>query len=394
MLLFVRAVGLDEYGKFALWVALISMAGGFCGSWMNQAQLRFASMEKVRDGAWSLAIIVAMALSVLASVACVFFVLWLRTGAISLDVEIFTYGLLCTATVIHAARITALQASMQARQVLTIEILRGILGLMLPLGVAWGVRQDHVGLMAGLTVAYAVAVGQSWFSAHGGRLAVKFDVIRVQEILGAFWRFGWRLSIFTGIMLAFPVVDRYLIQHFLGYGATGQYAALYDLIVRSYSLLFFPVVLAAHPRIMAAANAGHYEESDALIRHAMVIQLGLFSPVFIILALGGRMLIDAVLPGNVGVPLEMVLLLALSGFLWQIALLVHKPLEIKGRVDIMLLALGGALLVNAIVGAWGATTFWIKCVCDGKRFIKYVLYFYMLGTYATLECSQSSEWPV
>lgn len=357
VLLFVRAVGLDEYGKFAFWFAVVSMAGSLCGGWLNQAQLRFASLDDPHREVSTIAVVAGAIISILALECCIFFTRWLKFGTVGLDSALVAYGLAGAAMVVHAVRVTALQARLQSRSVLTVEFLRGLMSLAIPLLLIYWFGQTHLELLTGLAIAYFVALGPFWIVRKHKSNINRQSFAMARKCLFKFWSFGWKLSIWAGILSAFPVVDRLLIEHFLGFAATGQYAALYDLIIRSYSLFFFPVVYAAHPRIMVAANNGRLDESRNLIRKAIAIQFVLFAPFCLVIIFGGMALVDLALPESPDVTFGMVLLLMISGFLWQVGLLVHKPLEISGRLHLMLLALTIALILNAIIGAWGASRF-------------------------------------
>src|SRR5205823_870426 len=100
-------------------------------------------------------------------------------------------------------------------------------------------------------------------------------------VLRILWSYGWALSLWYTATSAMPVADRFLIERAYGFGATGRYAALYDLVMRSFSLLAFPVTLAAHPRIMRYWSAGKAAEARAVWRWAMYAHLALFAIVLL-----------------------------------------------------------------------------------------------------------------
>jgi O-antigen/teichoic acid export membrane protein len=167
-----------------------------------------------------------------------------------------------------------------------------------------------------------------------------------RDILAQLWRFGWAVGVWLMLCQALPVVGRSAIQRYAGYAQAGIYASLYELSVRSFSLFASPVLQAAHPRIMRYWNAGDYSAARATIRHSILLQTLMFLPIEALGVMFAGPLTRLILgSGNVA-PNSLLPLLMLGGFLWQIALLVHKPLEIMQRTKTMLCGMFGVLLIE------------------------------------------------
>ena len=158
-------------------------------------------------------------------------------------------------------------------------------------------------------------------------------------------------------MFCLPFIDRTLIQYFYGFEQTGSYASLYDLVVRVYTLLFFPVTLAVHPRIMKAWNNGNSVEAMSLLRRALIFQLCLFVPFFLLNLFSASWLVSLILGTTSAEVRQLVLPLACGGALWQMALLVHKPLEMMANTRLMLVFMVMALLVCLILNLVGLPRF-------------------------------------
>ena len=144
------------------------------------------------------------------------------------------------------------------------------------------------------------------------------------------------------------VSDRLFIQRYSGFSAAGIYSSMYDVVVRSFSLLFMPVTLAVHPLVMDRWNAGRPQHALHAIRSGVKYQLLMFVPIGAVLVLVAPWVSRMVLGRPIAQAAEIVLPLAISGFLWQMALLAHKPLEILCETKRMLVGMAAALAVNLL----------------------------------------------
>jgi O-antigen/teichoic acid export membrane protein len=158
-------------------------------------------------------------------------------------------------------------------------------------------------------------------------------------------------------MQLFLVIDRALIQLYLGFELTGLYAGAYDIIMKLYALLYYPIAMATHPRIMQAWNRGDAVAARRTVYSALALQGLLFVPIVTAYAIVGDALLAWLVPGyatsigNAAVPL------AIGGLLWQAALMVHKGLEMEGATRFMLAAMILALVTNTVVALLGLPRF-------------------------------------
>jgi O-antigen/teichoic acid export membrane protein len=143
-----------------------------------------------------------------------------------------------------------------------------------------------------------------------------------------------------------PVIDRWTIQKFASYSTAGVYASLYEVAVRSFSFLVFPLTQAAHPRIMRAWNEGRFAESHRIIRYSVLAQLIIFATVLSGVLFAAHRITRLVLGFDDPIATRMLPVLLVGGFLWQLALLLHKPLEIAQRTGAMLVAMAAVVVLN------------------------------------------------
>jgi O-antigen/teichoic acid export membrane protein len=190
-----------------------------------------------------------------------------------------------------------------------------------------------------LALAYAAAA--LWGAANSGSLRTiilrgRGEWRRVRQLIGRFADYGWALSFWFSATLALAFSDRFFIERSLGFAEVGSYAAVYDVIFRGYSLALAPVTVAVHARIMRAWNSQSPETAWLLWRWGMVMQFGIFAAVALVLGLFPHIAAWVILPAGAPELVPLVLPLAIGGFLWQFAMLAHKPLEMANRTGLML----------------------------------------------------------
>ena len=199
---------------------------------------------------------------------------------------------------------------------------------------------------------YVVSLWVGWSSrapALSASCAKKPVTDSISSILRKFWRFGWPLSLWFAGQLLLPLIDRTLIANQLGLRATGNYAALSDILTRCFSLAVFPLIQAIYPRLTKLAEQENRSGVRSLLRRAALLLLfaGLVSlPVLYHLR---DWVVGMALPSPGILYTDLVLPLALGGFIWHVALLVHKPLELATRTRHMLAAMIVAVVVKTLL---------------------------------------------
>jgi O-antigen/teichoic acid export membrane protein len=253
--------------------------------------------------------------------------------------------------------LVAWQARLQTRHYVFAEGTRAVFALCLPLLLIYLWGPKHQALLLGLTGAYVLPLflfSTPWKVVFGGE--------KCHISLRDCWHFGWPMSLWLACMAAFQAGDRWLITLFYDYRVTGSYAGLQELVIRAYSLLLFPITLAVHPRIMSAWNQNKFDKAYSYLRQAMVWQLSLLIPIGIAYLLGAERLLLHLMPALSPASLQLVWPLALAGFLWQFALLVHKPLEIARQTRWILLGIVVALCAHLVLNAYLLPRWGVSCV--------------------------------
>ena len=356
---FVSLIGIEEYGRLAVILPILMALGGAGSCWLQQGILRLhpagePPARRSADGSplFSSPFDRAILLGTIWAVAGLSLILLPILGALHYRLRV--WGIVegyCALQVIYTVSLTRLQAQLRPGAVLRNEALRSLAGFVLPVGLILALGQKVFSLVIlGLALGYLLPLLLLWrrlpalWEARQSR-SLGSDT-QARGILVQLWQFGWAVGVWLMLCQALPVVGRSAIERYSGYAQAGIYALLYEIAVRSLSLFASPVLQAAHPRIMRYWNAGDYRAARSTIRQSILIQILMFLPIEAAGLIFARPLTRLILGSGHAIPDSLFPLLMLGGFLWQIALLVHKPLEIMRRTKTMLCGMLGVVLIE------------------------------------------------
>ncbi|MGH9678337.1 MAG: lipopolysaccharide biosynthesis protein [Candidatus Acidiferrales bacterium] len=357
VLVFVRMVGVEQYGRYAVLFALVMASASGLAGWLSQGTLRFQSQwrEPAEAENFRRSVAAGTILSVAAGALAlggVIPALGLQRGW-ALLISLALFG----AALVYTVALARFQASLRSAGVLRFEAARSAGGFLIPVALMWVARsKDYRLLLLGIALGYSLPLCVSMFGRAKAWIGPA-DFWRAslpaaqRKVLSGLWQFGWPVALWLLCQQSLAVSDRYFLQRFAGYSEAGVYASMYDVIVRSFSLLFMPITLAVHPLVMNRWNAGSRGDAIRAIRTGMKFQALLFVPIGLSLALLAPWVSRLVLGKHDARAAGIVLPLAVGGFLWQVCLLSHKPLEILCQTKRMLAGILVALAVN-VGGNW------------------------------------------
>jgi len=235
--------------------------------------------------------------------------------------------------------------------VIKISSIQSILSLIIPLLFIYYFDSEVKYIIFGLTIAYLAPTIKN-------QLLKFFSIKKIfqykkksNSLFFELFKFGWPLSIWLTISLALQFFDRFFINYFYDYNLTGVFAGFYDLVVRIYSILIFPITMAVHPRMMSLWNKSCYSDAISILKISMLIQFLIFSCVYIIINLFFNEITYILLWMFADLNPEyfhLLLPMLVGGFIWQFALLIHKPIELNKKTHLMLISISIALIVNLI----------------------------------------------
>lgn len=192
-----------------------------------------------------------------------------------------------------------------------------------------------------------------WCASASACIAIAPELVKARGVstrrLITDFSFGFPIAIWLLLSTALQFSDRWILGVRVGADVAAEYATSYDLLARGGTAILAPVVLAAHPLIMLAANRKGDPDYAPILRAALRTASGLT-----IACIAGAVLfsfIGASLAPAANDGMLLSILLVVSGCAWQIAQLLHKPFEVERRTAQMVCAIAVAVSVN-IVGNW------------------------------------------
>jgi O-antigen/teichoic acid export membrane protein len=356
VLVFVRLLGYEEYGHYSVVFAVVMASASGMAGWLGQGILRFQSQNtgSHSNGLFTTAANLGTTLSLALGAAGVG--IGLVVSGAQGDLSAALSSALFAALVVYTLSLARFQAELKSKRVLQFEIIRSITGFVVPvLILVLTPFRTYWLLLFGVAIGYTVPLlARPFFADHGSRQHWTPKITGAPEhwrLLAKLWHFGWPVGIWMLCQQGLLVSDRLFIQRYSGFSAAGIYSSMYDVVVRSFSLLFMPVTLAVHPLVMDRWNSGRPQHALHAIRSGVKYQLLMFVPIGGALVVVAPWVTRVVLGRPIPQASEIVLPLAISGFLWQMSLLAHKPLEILCETKRMLAGMSAALAVN-ILGNW------------------------------------------
>jgi O-antigen/teichoic acid export membrane protein len=367
--LWVRLYGTIDYGTYAVIWGSVLFSASLGTGWLRQSGLKYTGSSHNRLGnvprRW-------IAASIFASGMPPAIVVWtLRDSQPAESTSVLAAASVAFAVVsaIYYLVLSVAQRDQRSGAFTLAECLRSALTLIASLVLPWMLGYSGATLIAanaiGTLVGLAVLSPGMRFSRRDAELS--------RSVLRDFWSFGWPMGMWQAVAAMTLYMDRFFITLFLGSSAAGTYAALADLLVRGFTILSYPILVAGHPAIMRAWNTGRRRQAMELSRLwtsrlACIVAVGIAVGVLACL-LFGEWVIGARVDSS-----PTLWCLALGAGCWQLALMTHKGLEMAGRPRLMLTCLTLLVAVSIpanifLIPLWGtlaaaaAFAFSATCYC-------------------------------
>lgn len=386
VVIFSRVLGETNFGLYALVLAVILSGASLGSGWAKQAILRYHSEYK--NSGNTIVVKSYLYISFISSTIAA-----ITTGIALIvlgHVELLSYrGMLIA---MYASAGYALfnieegrQQSMFRPVIVTINhLIKASVILISGIFIFHTFNTNFISAL--LAVAFGVTVAVIFSRNIIGFSYVKEDFNSDSNMhhIRKYWSFGWPIGLWMTLMTLIPVIDRSMIDYFLGASAAGVYSCVYEIIIKGYAVVTFPITFALHPHIMKLANSGDNSSAYSLVIRGFLFQLLLMITIGIICYFGDEVLLDSILLMNdPDAPILLIILVFASGF-WQLALLAHKPLEIRGKTKLMLLfillSVGVNFIANFIlipfIGIIGAS---ISTLLSGCIYLSLVFFNYNLS---------------
>jgi len=352
--LIVKYYGVEGYGSFSLVQNVILVLISFGGGWLNQCVLRFNDYSThFKFTIFQLYFITFFPLSLL----CFGILTLINVGifiSIIGTVTMFLGSLVALSIVFY-------QSKFNARKSFYFDFVRILVFVLMVL--TFHFTLSEIPSLLRLILSFFISYLISFFFLL--RVDFKFFKISIDLFLKRFdkdyfillfkqhnylFHYGWPLALWFTISSLLNVSDRYIIDYYLTDKDLGTYSAIYDLLFKGISVLFAPIIVAGFPIMTKKYNSGNKKEAFQFLNKLIVFETLLFI-VIVVTAYFLRVFFIERIVGIVVTKqsLELVLPILFGAFIWQLAMLVHKPLEFELKTKTMLLFSVIALLINVVL---------------------------------------------
>ena len=343
VILFFRLIGAEEYGKYSIIFSFTNLIAAFSFGWLNQSILRYRltynSSVKILSPILMGFIfgIILVTLFVITTSIFEFPIIFSNKSVIFLAISIGIFNIVKS----------TFQSEELPNKVILITSFQSILMIICSIILIKLYNNDAKSLILGISFGYLIPI-LPYTKLFTSNVITKKNIKRIKP----FFNYGAPLSLWLGISLSLNFLDRYFIEYYFGSSLMGSYAGFSEFIIRIFSIVIFPITLAVHPILMNKWNKNkNIHDSLMKLIQASLIQIIIFIIMLIPLSFfkdSFFYLIQTMIPELDNSMNKIMIHIFIGGFLWQIALVLHKPLEIEERTLIMVVCIILSLLINLI----------------------------------------------
>ena len=343
VILFFRLIGAEEYGKYSIIFSFTNLIAAFSFGWLNQSILRYRltynSSVKILSPILMGFIfgIISVTLFVITTSIFEFPIIFSNKSVIFLAISIGIFNIVKS----------TFQSEELPNKVILITSFQSILMIICSIILIKLYNNDAKSLILGISFGYLIPI-LPYTKLFTSNVITKKNIKRIKP----FFNYGAPLSLWLGISLSLNFLDRYFIEYYFGSSLMGSYAGFSEFIIRIFSIVIFPITLAVHPILMNKWNKNkNIHDSLMKLFQASLIQIIIFIIMLIPLSFfkdSFFYLIQTMIPELDNSMNKIMIHIFIGGFLWQIALVLHKPLEIEEQTLIMVVCIILSLLINLI----------------------------------------------
>jgi O-antigen/teichoic acid export membrane protein len=327
IILAVRFLGKAEYGKYSLVFYATMLLSTLTFGWIQQGILRFLSAYPgeqllVINRFFFLTVISTLSAVIIGVFLCIFYfqLPWSNTAIVI--VYIFMYNLFLFHLTLNQTK----------RKSLRYAILEGTYNLFFIALFLLLVLVFNQHLFIVLFIAMVLSLLLTEFLRitvlPEGKVGLDPSQIYFQTgFTKQVFNFGFPITIWLFLSYFLNISDRFIIKEFTSYENVGTYSAIKDFIIKIATFSTVPILLAYYPMIVAKWNGNQKKEAMKLISEGLNFCLLIAVVVLIIFIVFQNIFYKRILHLQVIRQFLVSATLIGSAFLWQAALLLHKPLE-------------------------------------------------------------------
>lgn len=341
-------IGPENYSIYATWYSVTVSIATLSMGWMYHSLLYFyASYNRDNPGLieeYLFFVLKFLGLLTLLLVPCLLLYSYFYTSDLLFLSSCLVLGF---AIISHGLLQKYYQARLEPGNIIYIEILR-VLSLYTAVSIlVFLLFSSAIAMIWSLILAYGISA--IWgYNRILNEIQKSLSRIRFSNLF-PFFKYGWPLSLWAGFFTLFPAYERIILQEYLISDYAGEYMATYDIFFKGMSFLLLPVTLAVHPQIMTYHHAKKYADLWKTIWKSLFLQVLISTTILAGFYFQGNFLLQTLFPEFSHITLNHAMLLAIAAAIWQLTLIIHKPLEKDEKTKMMLVFLAISLITYIIM---------------------------------------------
>jgi O-antigen/teichoic acid export membrane protein len=338
--------GVEVYGRYSMIYNLLCIIAMFCYAWLGQSFIRLYIYKSE--------IMLAVCLHLLKKSLFVGAIVFILLCKIFLNITyfetfcfvpcFFIFGYYCFFLLVN-------QAKQNPLLMMVCEFFRtatNLLALIL-VGKMTGTTLSNYTLALALFISY---LGPTFLMYYKHALKSRTLTFTNSEFVSAkknITQYGIPIAIFLSASLALSVNDRYLIRYFINATEAGAYSAIYDTINKAITALFSPLLMTFYPVIAAKYNNGEKAYAFKKLKQIIIIECLIIIIGFICFFFLSNSILKLLFSklNNKYTLTSTLIFLGVS--VWQICMLIHKPLELLKSTKYIALAALLSLIFNIVI---------------------------------------------
>jgi len=349
IVLAIRFLGPVEYGRYSLLIYAVLLVITLCFHWVLVSIRQFLSgmpseTKVVMSRFFDLTIISALVSTLLVVILGIWY----------FHLTVFELTLVALFAFLNHFYLFH-QAVLQAyHRTLRTAILEGsdqlLIMIVLLAGLFFFHWKSHMLLFSSMTIGLAGVLILRSLIRVKGLLTVDFSHLYWDSRFSSkVVEFGYGIALWLFFSHMLMAIDRFIIMEYLGYREAGMYSALKDLLFKSVAFASFPIYISYQDKIMVKWNSRHRKDAWVSIKEALSFEMLILIIVFILFMVFKQMLIKDMLKIPEMDVWLLYLPMLLAAFIWQVALLLQRFLELTVRYSYMLIAIGVIVMLNIIL---------------------------------------------
>ena len=210
VVLIVKIIGTEEYGKFSIISSFILTLSAFCGGWLNQALLRYyPGSNDTKKIEWQA--IHGLLFSALLGVFVLLGIYFAPANSSFININILLAIFFFISVLLYQFQISIYRSKIHPNMVIKISSIQSILSLIIPLLFIYFFDSEVKYIIIGLTIAYLGSTMKNiMFKIYSLKSSFLFEK-KSNSILSKLFKFGWPLSIWLTVSLSLQFFDRFLL---------------------------------------------------------------------------------------------------------------------------------------------------------------------------------------